>query len=160
VHRLICSLILIGVVLIVCGCAGGGSSSVPAAGSPEPILQEGDPEPIPEGGAPGEETPVEAVGGAPKGALRELRRVEARLEKRFRERNGPDAVGCERAGSRLTASGKEVWQCEIITHSGGFRAHLELGVDPRTGNYSILNCRRVPERGQMPPTVLCSEYVR
>jgi hypothetical protein len=86
--------------------------------------------------------------------------VKARVENRIREENGPDAAGCERAANPEAESGHEVWECEMITASGGFKAHLRISVDTDTGEYSILGCRGVPERGQLPPSRVCSEMIR
>lgn len=86
--------------------------------------------------------------------------VKARVENRIREKNGPDAAGCERAANPEAESGHEVWDCMMITASGGFKARLRLSVDPVTGDYSILGCRGVPERGQLPPARVCSEMIR
>ncbi len=86
--------------------------------------------------------------------------VKARLENRFREENGPDADGCKRAANPEAESGREVWECEIITAFGGFKAHIRISVNPDNGEYSILECRGVPERGQLPPSRVCSEMIR
>jgi hypothetical protein len=86
--------------------------------------------------------------------------VKARVENRIREVNGPDAAGCKRAANPEAESSHEVWECEIITASGGFKAHLRISVDPATGEYSILGCRGVPERGQLPSSRVCSEMIR
>jgi hypothetical protein len=86
--------------------------------------------------------------------------VKARVENRIREKNGPDAAGCKRAADPEAESGHEVWECAMITASGGFKAHLRISVDPATGDYSILGCRGVPERSQLPPARVCSEMIR
>lgn len=83
--------------------------------------------------------------------------VKARVENRIREENGPDAAGCERAANPEAESGHEVWECELITAFGGYKAHLRIRVDRDTGEYSILGCRGVPERGEMPSSRVCSE---
>lgn len=86
--------------------------------------------------------------------------VKARVENHIREENGPDAAGCRRAANPEAESGHEVWECTMITASGGFKAHLRISVDPATGDYTILGCRGVPERGQLPPSRVCSEMIR
>ena len=86
--------------------------------------------------------------------------VKARVENRIREENGPDAAGCRRAANPEAESGHEVWECMMITAYGGFKARIRISVDPSTGDYSILKCKGVPERGQLPPARVCSEMIR
>jgi hypothetical protein len=57
-------------------------------------------------------------------------------------------------------SGHEDWDCAIITHSGSFKLRIKIRVDLATGDYSILGCRGVPVRTQLPPSPVCSELIQ